>query len=96
MGKKYPGDCFQLNLALLYFFTAQSKSLRYGWVPLLDQSVCRASYVYGEGAISEGMMCAGYLDEGVDTCDGDSGGPLACYHNGNVDNNNQINHNERS
>ncbi|GAB1869312.1 Neurotrypsin [Camponotus japonicus] len=62
--------------------TTQSKNLRYGWVPLLDQSVCRASYVYGEGAISEGMMCAGYLDEGIDTCDGDSGGPLACYHNG--------------
>lgn len=54
-------------------------------MPLLDQSICRASYVYGEGAISEGMMCAGYLDEGIDTCDGDSGGPLACYHNGNVD-----------
>ncbi|XP_070154001.1 uncharacterized protein [Polyergus mexicanus] len=62
--------------------TTQSKDLRYGWVPLLDQSICRASYVYGEGAISEGMMCAGYLDEGIDTCDGDSGGPLACYHNG--------------
>ncbi|KAL0104423.1 hypothetical protein PUN28_017273 [Cardiocondyla obscurior] len=62
--------------------TTQSKDLRYGWVPLLDQSICRASYVYGEGAISDGMMCAGYLDEGVDTCDGDSGGPLACYHNG--------------
>jgi len=54
-------------------------------VPLLDQSICRASYVYGEDAISNGMMCAGYLDEGIDTCDGDSGGPLACYHNGNVE-----------
>ncbi|XP_026825303.1 uncharacterized protein LOC105281160 isoform X1 [Ooceraea biroi] len=60
-----------------------AKDLRYGWVPLLDQSICRASYVYGEGAISEGMMCAGYLEEGnIDTCEGDSGGPLACYHNG--------------
>ncbi|XP_011691078.1 PREDICTED: uncharacterized protein LOC105452012 [Wasmannia auropunctata] len=62
--------------------TVQSKNLRYGWVPLLDQSICRADYVYGEGAISDGMMCAGYLNEGIDTCDGDSGGPLACYHNG--------------
>ncbi|XP_014478092.1 PREDICTED: uncharacterized protein LOC106746246 isoform X2 [Dinoponera quadriceps] len=62
--------------------TTQSKDLRYGWVPLLDQSICRAGYVYGEGAISDGMICAGYLDEGIDTCDGDSGGPLACYHNG--------------
>ncbi|XP_076673299.1 uncharacterized protein LOC143371719 isoform X2 [Andrena cerasifolii] len=62
--------------------STHSKDLRYGWVPLLDQSVCRAGHVYGEGAISEGMVCAGHLDEGVDTCDGDSGGPLVCYHNG--------------
>ncbi|XP_076175064.1 uncharacterized protein LOC143150566 isoform X4 [Ptiloglossa arizonensis] len=62
--------------------STHSKDLRYGWVPLLDQSVCRAEHIYGEGAISDGMVCAGYLDEGTDTCDGDSGGPLACYHNG--------------
>ncbi|XP_076766671.1 uncharacterized protein LOC143433270 [Xylocopa sonorina] len=62
--------------------STHAKDLRYGWVPLLDQSVCRAEYVYGAGAISDGMFCAGYLDEGVDTCDGDSGGPLACLHNG--------------
>ncbi|XP_076288691.1 uncharacterized protein LOC143213077 isoform X2 [Lasioglossum baleicum] len=62
--------------------STHSNDLRYGWVPLLDQSVCRAGHVYGEAAISDGMFCAGYLDEGVDTCDGDSGGPLACYHNG--------------
>ncbi|XP_054002582.1 uncharacterized protein LOC128889196 isoform X3 [Hylaeus anthracinus] len=62
--------------------STHSKDLRYGWVPLLDQSVCRADHIYGEGAISDGMVCAGYLDEGIDTCDGDSGGPLACYHNG--------------
>ena len=58
--------------------------MRFGWVPLLDQSVCRAEYVYGEGAIRDGMVCAGHLDEGVDTCDGDSGGPLACLENGNA------------
>ncbi|CAL7933954.1 unnamed protein product [Xylocopa violacea] len=62
--------------------STHSKDLRYGWIPLLDQSVCRAGHVYGAGAISDGMFCAGYLDEGVDTCDGDSGGPLACLHNG--------------
>ncbi|XP_012144579.1 uncharacterized protein LOC100879380 isoform X10 [Megachile rotundata] len=62
--------------------SAHSKDLRYGWVPLLDQSVCRAEHIYGMGAISDGMVCAGYLDEGIDSCDGDSGGPLACYHNG--------------
>ncbi|XP_076629433.1 uncharacterized protein LOC143345828 isoform X7 [Colletes latitarsis] len=62
--------------------STHSKDLRYGWIPLLDQSVCRAEHIYGGGAISDGMVCAGYLDEGIDTCDGDSGGPLACYHNG--------------
>lgn len=69
---------------LLACCIAHSKDLRYGWIPLLDQSVCRAGHVYGEGAISDGMVCAGYLDEGIDTCDGDSGGPLVCLHNGNV------------
>nr|XP_031846099.1 uncharacterized protein LOC116432824 isoform X3 [Nomia melanderi] len=62
--------------------SAHSKDLRYGWVPLLDQSVCRAEHVYGPGAIRDGMVCAGFLDEGADTCDGDSGGPLVCHHNG--------------
>ncbi|KAI4492325.1 hypothetical protein M0802_009835 [Mischocyttarus mexicanus] len=62
--------------------TTPSRDLRYGWIPLLDQSICRAGYVYGPEKISNGMVCAGHLNEGVDTCDGDSGGPLACYRNG--------------
>lgn len=42
-------------------------------------------HVYGD-AITEGMICAGNLNEGVDACDGDSGGPLSCLNNGTLRN----------
>ena len=61
--------------------TAHSRKLRFGWVPLLDQKICKADYVYGQ-VVTEGMICAGHLEGGPDTCEGDSGGPLACPFNG--------------
>ncbi|KAH8288065.1 hypothetical protein KR018_011505, partial [Drosophila ironensis] len=46
-------------------------------LPILPDNVCQQSNVYGS-AMSEGMFCAGSMDESVDACEGDSGGPLVC------------------
>ncbi|XP_016973150.1 uncharacterized protein LOC108040261 isoform X3 [Drosophila rhopaloa] len=46
-------------------------------LPILADNVCKQSNVYGS-AMSEGMFCAGSMDESVDACEGDSGGPLVC------------------
>ncbi|XP_075162252.1 tequila isoform X2 [Haematobia irritans] len=54
-----------------------SNILRAAEVPILPDDVCKRREVYGN-AMSEGMFCAGHLDENVDACDGDSGGPLVC------------------
>ncbi|XP_071107071.1 chymotrypsinogen 2-like [Haliotis cracherodii] len=50
--------------------------LRQGMVPLISAPDCRT--FPGFGAITPNMMCAGYTEGGVDTCFGDSGGPLQC------------------
>lgn len=38
--------------------------------------------MYGTKAIGEGMFCAGMLEGGMDSCQGDSGGALICLING--------------
>lgn len=49
-------------------------------VPIVSNNVCNAAYtrtdLYPEPPVTEGMMCAGFLEGGRDTCLGDSGGPL--------------------
>ncbi|GAB0087672.1 Peptidase S1 domain-containing protein [Sergentomyia squamirostris] len=61
-----------------------ASTLRVAAVPLVDLDECRKSSINGgrQQPILESMLCAGFLQGGVDSCSGDSGGPLACEHNG--------------
>ncbi|XP_050302204.1 uncharacterized protein LOC126740288 [Anthonomus grandis grandis] len=61
--------------------SAYSHKLRASWVPVQRMDICKMAHIYGEN-IGEGMICAGDLSGGVDACDGDSGGPLACLEDG--------------
>ncbi|KAH0629929.1 hypothetical protein JD844_012421 [Phrynosoma platyrhinos] len=46
-------------------------------IPIIPQEQCCSREVHGN-RITQGMLCAGYLDGRADACQGDSGGPLVC------------------
>lgn len=64
-----------------FTFSAFSHNMMAAWIPVHTNDICRMPHVYGD-ALTDGMICAGSLDGGVDACDGDSGGPLACLDRG--------------
>ncbi|NWU92712.1 TM11E protease, partial [Upupa epops] len=68
-------SCFVTGWGALENDGSSVNELRQAEVKIISTATCNRRQVYG-GAITPGMLCAGYLEGQVDACQGDSGGPL--------------------
>ncbi|XP_074534840.1 transmembrane protease serine 4a [Halichoeres trimaculatus] len=55
-----------------------SPSLQKASIPLIARDKCTSRTVYGP-AVTNRMICAGYMEGRIDACQGDSGGPLVYF-----------------
>ncbi|XP_019603566.2 transmembrane protease serine 11G [Rhinolophus sinicus] len=58
-------------------------NLRQVEIETISNDICNQVNVYG-GAVSSGMICAGFLSGKFDACEGDSGGPLVIVQDRNI------------
>ena len=58
-----------------------SEFLQEAPVRLVSRTECNKKKSY-DGTVPKTALCAGYKDGGIDTCQKDSGGPLACEYEG--------------
>ncbi|MFH4978209.1 hypothetical protein AB6A40_004918 [Gnathostoma spinigerum] len=60
----------------------KSTALKEIHVPIISPLICNSPFYYFGQMDILSMICAGYGEGGMDSCKGDSGGPLMCEVNG--------------